>query len=262
MPCWNAGPYLRSSVDSVVSQLSDQDELIVQDACSTDGSAEVLDAAAAANSGVSVRHEPDGGQSDALNRALRRARNDLICWVNADDLLLPGALDAVRAAISGHGAVPDLVVGAWQMLAPDGQVIRRHPAAALERGRLLVWGCYAFSGAVLIRRDMLVACGGFTENLHYVMDFDLMLKLADTAADQLVIDHSLAALRFHTTAKSSTCGTRFLTEAFGVRWRGLRGPREVVRAAAGSALHAVGVATLLLRYAPTYSRLRRKATSS
>lgn len=262
MPCLNAGVHLRSSVDSALSQLALGDELVVQDACSTDGSAELLDAVAAGDHRVHVRHERDAGQSDALNRALARSRNDLVCWLNADDLLLPGALAAVRTAIDAHGHVPDLVVGGWQLRTGTDEVIRRCPAARLARGPLLVRGCYAFSGALLIRRDTLAACGGFARDLHYVMDFDLMLKLADVARDQLVVPTPLAALRYHEDSKSGGLGSRFLTEGLAVRWRGLHGPREAGQAAVGSAVHAVGVATARLRFSPTYSRLRRKALAS
>lgn len=261
MPCRDSGDHVEAGVRSALDQLSDQDELIVQDACSTDGSARILDRMAAADPRMQVYHERDDGQSDALNRALRRARNDIVCWLNADDLLLPGALASVRTAIGGRDGVPALVVGGWRLITGDGTVIRECGPEPLVRGPLLVRGCYVFSGALLIRRDVLAACGGFTTGLHYVMDFDLMLRLADrcTAADQLLVPHPLAALRYHRDSKSGGAGGRFFTEALAVRWRGLRGPGDVANAVAGSALHGVGVATARLRFSPWYSRLRGRA---
>jgi glycosyltransferase involved in cell wall biosynthesis len=259
MPCRDSGGYVAASVRSALDQMSDVDELLVQDACSTDGSARILDRLAEPDTRMRVWHERDGGQSDALNRALRRARNGLVCWLNADDLLLPGALASVRAAILRHGRVPEVVVGGWRLIAGDGTVIRDCGPEPLARGPLLVRGCYVFSGAVLVRRDVFAACGGFATGLHYVMDFDLMLRLADHVTDQLVVAHPLAALRFHQDSKSGGAGRRFFMEALSVRWRGLRGPRDAAYAVAGSALHGVSVATARLRFSPGYSRLRGKA---
>ncbi|HEX7308392.1 glycosyltransferase [Lentzea sp.] len=259
MPCLNAGRYLRPCLDSVVDQLGPRDELIVQDALSTDGSAEVLDSYAGRTPKMLVVHEKDGGQSDALNRALKRARGDYVWWVNADDLVLPGAFDLVRAEIERAPHLPDVVVGGWRLVDGGGEVVRESPARELDRGRLLVQGCYAFSGAMLVRRDLLLLLRGYSRDLHYVMDFDLMLKLADTA--QVVVPRPLGALRYHDASKSGGLGRRFFTEGAVVRWRGRRSDLDVVRAVAGTAWHAAGVATARVRFGPAYTRLRERWSS-
>lgn len=262
MPCRNAGEHLVACVRSAVDQFGDDDELIVQDACSDDGSARVLDELAAADPRIKVRHERDSGQSDALNRALARAGNDLICWLNADDLLLPGALAAVRTAVRRHGHVPELMVGGWRLITGDGTVIRTSPAEPLRRGPLLLRGCYVFSGALLMRADVLADCGGFATGLDYVMDFDLMRKLADRVDDQVVVPQPVAALRYHAASKSGGLGHRFFTEGLTVRWRDLAGPGDAALALAGSVLHGVSVATARLRFTTGYSRLRERITST
>lgn len=242
----------------MLSQLSDVDELVVQDACSTDGSAQLLDRIVAEDARVRVWHERDGGQSDALNRALARARNELICWANADDVCLPGGLAAVRVAVARHGQTPEIVIGGWQILGADGTRIRDSPGAPLTRMELLRRGCYVFSGAMLIRRDLLAACGGFAPDLHFAMDFDLMLKLADRAGDQLIVDTPLAALRYHPDSKSGGQACRFVRDSMRVRWRALREPRDVLPAVVGTAVHVVSAATLSFRFSSTYTNLRRK----
>ncbi len=259
MPSVNAAGHVRAAVRSAVEQLGERDELVVQDACSTDGTAEFLAEAAAADPRVRVRHERDTGQSQALNRALDRARGDLVGWLNADDLLLPGALDAVRATVARLGRTPDLAIGGWRLLGPSGSVIRTEPALPLERGRLFTHGCYAFSGAVFAKRGLLHGVGAFAEDLHYTMDYDLMLRLAEAEPEQLMVDGTpLAALRYHTGSKSGGSGRRFFTEAITVRKGHCHTPGDVVRAAAGTVLHGVGVATARLRFTDTYAKLRGK----
>lgn len=258
MPCRNAGEHLEASVRSAVEQFDGDDELVVQEACSDDGSAQLLDELAAADQRIRVRHERDDGQSDGLNRALARARNDMVCWLNADDLLLPGALAAARTAIRDRA--PDLVVGGWRLITGDGTVIRDCPAEPLCRRSLLLRGCYVFSGALVMRAELVADCGGFATGLHYVMDFDLMRRLADRARCQVLVPTPMAALRYHEASKSGGVGHRFFTEGLAVRWRGLAGPDEALLAAAGSALHGVSVATARLRFSARYSRLRERAT--
>lgn len=256
MPCLDAGRHLAPALGSVLGQLGTGDELVVQDARSADGSAELLDRLAAEDPRVRVVHERDGGQSDALNRALERARGDFVVWANADDLLLPGAVEAVRTAA---GARTEVVVGGWQLVDGDGGLLRERPAERLDRGQLLVRGCYAFSGALAVRRELLRARGGFATDLHYVMDFDLMLRLADT--EQAVVPAPLAALRYHDASKSGGLGRRFFTEGARVRWRSCRTAPDAVRALAGTAWHAAGVATAKLRFGARYTSLRQKAVS-
>ncbi len=254
MPCLDPGPYLPAALDGVLAQLGPDDELVVQDACSTDGSAAVLDRAAAADARVRVVHERDRGQSDALNRALARATGDLVGWLNADDLLLPGALAAVRAAVRAEPA--DLVVGGWQIRDAAGDVLRREPARRLDRTALLLRGCYVFSGSLLIARPLLARVGGFREDLHYTMDFDLMLRLAGAARRQVTVAHPLGALRLHATSKSGAQHGGFARDAIRVRVEQARGVREAAAAAAGTAYHLTAVATHELRFGAAWGRLR------
>ena len=257
MPCLDPGGYLAEALDGVLAQLGPDDELVVQDACSTDGSAGLLDAAARLDDRVSVVHEPDRGQSDALNRALARARGDLVGWLNADDLLLPGALAAVRAAVRREPA--DLVLGGWQVRDPGGRVLRREPARPLRRLPLLLRGCYVFSGSMLVDRLLLARVGGFRADLHYTMDFDLMLRLAGAARRQVLVPDPVGALRLHPASKSGARPGGFARDAIRVRREQARGPREVAAAVAGTGYHLAAIATHELRFGPAWARLRGHA---
>jgi glycosyltransferase involved in cell wall biosynthesis len=261
MPCRDAGPYLGECLESALAQLGPADELVVQDGLSSDGSALMLDRAAERDPRVRVRHAGDGGQSDALNRALDRATGDLVGWLNADDLLLPGALAAVREACSTLGRTPDVVVGSWQVISADGSVLRDYPAARLRRNRLLLRGCYAFSGAMLIRRELLAELGGFRVDLHYSMDLDLMLRMAEAAETQLVLNTPLAAFRLHAASKTGELSWRFVRDGIVARRRHSRGAREAAVAVAGTGLSLVSLATFGVRFGSRYSRLRSRIRS-
>jgi glycosyltransferase involved in cell wall biosynthesis len=260
VPSRNAGRYLGECLDSALGQLGPQDEIVVQDCLSTDGSETYLDQLAARDRRVRVIHEADRGQSDALNRALARASGDLVWWLNADDVLLPGGVGAVRAACTAEPA-RDMVVGGWQVIDAEGAVLRDYPARALDRDRLLVRGCYAFSGAVVVRRQALQRVGGYAVDLHYTMDLDLMLRLLGGTGGQALVHLPLAALRLHGDSKSGGKTWSFAREAVIVRSRHVRGFREHAVAVVATGWRLLSLATFPLRFGKTYSRLRWRLAS-
>lgn len=72
------------------------------DSGSTNGSLQVLDDLAAADSRLRIISRTDRGPAHDLNKALRAARGTLIGWLNADDLMPPGSLARVVTALEAH----------------------------------------------------------------------------------------------------------------------------------------------------------------
>ena len=104
---FNQREYLEQCLLSVFGQRYPNLEYIVVDAGSTDGSIELLRRYEAQFAHLIV--EPDEGQSDGLNKGLRRATGDILTWVNSDDMLAPSALKRAAIAFAESGA--DLVAG-------------------------------------------------------------------------------------------------------------------------------------------------------
>ncbi|MCD8302437.1 MAG: glycosyltransferase [Prevotellaceae bacterium] len=94
MAVWNAEPYLRQAVDSVLSQSLGEVELLAVDDASTDNSLSILrEYANSYPDKVRVFALRDNsGQAVARNLALRHARGELVCMLDADDWLSPDAL--------------------------------------------------------------------------------------------------------------------------------------------------------------------------
>ena len=104
---FNQGAFLEATIRSVADQRRADVEHLVLDGGSTDGSVEVLRAMDANLAYWSSA--PDGGQPAALNAGLRRARGEVIAFLNSDDLYLPGALDHVAALADSNRAAGDRV---------------------------------------------------------------------------------------------------------------------------------------------------------
>lgn len=92
MPVYNSEKYLKSCVDSILSQDFDSYELLLIDDGSTDGSPEICDDIARRDTRVRVFHKENGGICEARNYGLQWAQGEYIAFSDHDDIVLPGFL--------------------------------------------------------------------------------------------------------------------------------------------------------------------------
>jgi glycosyltransferase involved in cell wall biosynthesis len=213
VPSFNTGAYLEQALDSALTQQPPPAEVIVQDGGSTDQSLDILRGFGDA---IDWRSEPDSGQSDALNRAIARASGDVVIWLNADDVLVPGAF---AAAIEAFRRDPDaqFAFGDFDMIRADGSVVRRYRSSPYRADRVFSHGCYIFSGAIFYRRELLDRIGPFDNGLHACMDFDYLIRLGEARPVQLGV--TVTRFRMSGSGKSSQMRWRFLKESHAIRWR-------------------------------------------
>ena len=137
--------------------------------------------------------EPDKGQSDAINKGFAKAHGEWLFWLNADDVLLPGALKKVKEEFEVQGLRFEVgealqrptsnaqrqtswIAGNTVEIDADGRVMRclwdRGRKAAYKGLPVRVYGPSSF-----IRRDLWEKLGGLDESLRVCMDTDLWCKL-------------------------------------------------------------------------------------
>ncbi len=97
IPCYNAAPFLRETLDSILNQTYKPLEVIVVDDGSTDDSASI---AQSYGSPVRVIRQENQGESVARNRGMDEARGDWVALLDADDRWLPNKLERQVAALS------------------------------------------------------------------------------------------------------------------------------------------------------------------
>src|SRR5262245_56142305 len=97
-PSYNQGRFIEETLRSILLQGYPDLEYIVMDGGSTDGSADIIRKYSPwLTSWIS---EPDGGQVAAINAGMARATGTLLNWINSDDFLLPGALEALGSIMA------------------------------------------------------------------------------------------------------------------------------------------------------------------
>jgi len=233
-PSYNQGRFIERCIRSVLAQGCSSFEHIVFDNDSSDETRDVL----RRYPHVDWTSEPDRGQSHAVNKALRRARGEIIAWINADDAYEPGAFDVALRALRRETGVM-AIAGAVRLTRPDGQEIEtfRPRYDGLER-LIEYWrGPYGLcQPGVLFRREVYERVGPLREDLHYAMDYDYWLRIAKHDHFKLVPE-TLATYVVHDQSKTGGAGAllRFLGEWEQVsraHWRALAPARRRLAARA------------------------------
>jgi glycosyltransferase involved in cell wall biosynthesis/SAM-dependent methyltransferase len=175
IPCYQQGRFLAAAIKSALGQTHPGVEVIVVDDGSTDETAEVAKAHP-----VTLLQQENAGLSAARNAGLAEATTEYVAFLDADDLLRPGAI-ATGLAVFRDRPEAAFVAGQHVEIDADGQLIGAvqkvpltgDPYLAFLRGNLI--GMHA---TVLYRRSAVVAAGGFDTSLAACEDYDLYLRLA------------------------------------------------------------------------------------
>lgn len=215
-PSLNQGRFLRRAIDSVLSQDYPRIEYLVYDGGSSDESVSILQSYGGR---FFWRSGPgsDAGQSDAVNQGFRRAKGDILGWLNSDDALLPGA---VAAAVRHFQAHPDwdLIYGNARFIDENDRVLGDYPTAAFDFQRLLQ-SCCICQPAAFWRRSVLERIGPLDPSLHYAMDYDYWMRL-DRAGGKLVhVPEFLAFSRVHAATKTVSARVQCYREILSVSRR-------------------------------------------
>jgi glycosyltransferase involved in cell wall biosynthesis len=213
VPSLNAEEFIDEAIHSALDQPIPPLEVLVQDGGSSDGTVAAVQAID--DPRLSIISERDRGQSDALNRVLRRVQGDWVAWLNADDLLAPDAFAAVAPFANPD---VDLIYGDFGFANARGEVIEQIPVPAFDRERLLKQGNYLFSGAAVFRRSLFERFGGLDTQLRIAMDYDLYLRIAPVART-VHCGATLAYFRKHPGSATTEISWRLVRETARVRRR-------------------------------------------
>lgn len=215
MPAYNARPYIGQAIRSVLDQDYPNLELIVIDDGSRDGTPEL---ARSFGERVRVFERTNGGPAAARNFGFSVARGELIAFLDADDVWLPGKLSMQVDYLRANPDVGFVFSNFLRWFArPDGTfdpppAPRDDPALGVVVSEHSGWiyGELLFDNIVhiitaLIRRPVLDAVGGFDEGLRTGEDYDFWLRISRRfRADKL--NRTLAWYRMH--PQSITCVPR------------------------------------------------------
>ncbi|MFA6332765.1 MAG: glycosyltransferase family 2 protein, partial [Methanoregula sp.] len=171
-PSFNKGPYIEETIQSIKNQRYPNIEHIVMDGGSTDETLAILKRYEDRLTWIS---EPDKGQSDAINKGWKRARGDILAYLNADDCYTP---DAVEIAVAYFNEHPDvgMVYGDGIMTDVAGTILSADPAGEFSLRELIYCRDNILQPTVFFRRAVYDRIGGVDESLHLAMDLDYWIR--------------------------------------------------------------------------------------
>jgi glycosyltransferase involved in cell wall biosynthesis len=201
VPSYQQGGFLEETLRSVLLQGHPGLELLVIDGGSTDETLAVI-----------RKYEPwiagwvsekDGGQSAAINKGWRRARGELVTWLNSDDLLMPGWAEAAAGAFAADPGL-DLVYCDVNVIDQESRFQALFQGNPAVPERILVhWRTPFAQQGFLVRRAVVEANGYVDESLHFAMDTELWLRLILAGRKFHYIARPLGAVRVHPATKTS-----------------------------------------------------------
>ena len=170
-------------------------EVIVVDNLSHDNTLEI-----AQNAGFNCISEPDSGQSEAINKGIKRSSGDIIGFLNADDIFFPKTLSRVREVFSSK---PDLKViyGQGTHIDEWGNWLEDYTTQSWDYSALKS-NNYLCQPAVFWRREIHEEFGYFDEDLHYAFDYEFWLRLGKRLPFLYLEYEYLAKSRLHSEAKT------------------------------------------------------------
>jgi glycosyltransferase involved in cell wall biosynthesis len=197
MPAHNAEPYIAAAVRSALDGGEPDVEVVVVDDGSTDGTIAAVRELEDPRVTV-IPISASGGPARPRNVALQHARAPYVAMLDADDVLKPNWLLESADALDRH-AVAGFAFGDFERMDADGNVFETSASYAYptfrklksepagddwclipqnELAHGLIYGNFIGTSSVVLRRDLVVAVGGFDESLPNADDVDLWYRLA------------------------------------------------------------------------------------
>ena len=203
-PSYNQGPFIKATIDSVLTQDYNPLELIVIDGASTDETVDIL--RRYDDPRLFWVSEPDSGQANAINKGLRRARGAILSYINSDDVLLPGAVSFAVNYLDNHPDA-DAVYGDCRLIDAGGNAI------GVDRSRPFDLRQLKFKQTgTFWRRSVTEAIGFFDESYHYTMDTEYWWRMAIYGYTPHYVPGIRAAYRLHESSKTVSQEAGFIQD--------------------------------------------------
>jgi glycosyltransferase involved in cell wall biosynthesis len=224
-PSLNQGAFIEETIRSVLSQQGEfYLDYIIIDGGSTDNSVAVIRKYASLLdegkwpvrcSGIKYRwlSEKDKGQSSAINRGFRMAEGEVVAWLNSDDYYTDGALAAAVPAIRREGSLA-MIYGDGYLVNIEGNAQGAYLSEPLfDLWKLIHLYDFILQPSVFMNRAALEKAGLLNEDLHFIMDWELWIRLSRFGRIRH-IPEKLSCARTHRGTKTGSAGLQ--------RWREIR----------------------------------------
>ncbi len=202
MTVYNGSRYLRSSLEAVLEQTFRDFEFLIIDDCSSDDSVAVVRSYPDPRIRL-ICNEKNLGQTASLNKGLRFAHAPWVARMDADDLAFPTWLARQYEFAQRH---PEhAAVSAQAVVIDQDNRIKKTLEAGVSPEAVMVKALTASPVnhvGSLMRKDTVLAAGGYDERYKIAADYDLWCRLLAQGEKLISTPDTLVAIRFHLSSIS------------------------------------------------------------
>lgn len=193
-PTFNCGKYLRQCIESVLAQGYENFEHIIVDGASKDETIQILKS----YPHVKWISEPDSGEAEALNKALKMASGDILNWLNADDYYNGNDVFSTVVEEFKIQSDCDVLVGKALIINEDDQVLgMRTPKQPLNLASLMRWfrDVHLYQPAMFYTKRVNDKVGPYRQDLFFSIDLEYWLRIAAAGFKYGYVNSALARAR-------------------------------------------------------------------
>lgn len=196
-PSFNQGAFIEETILSVLNQDYPNLEYIIIDGGSVDQTVDVIKKY---ESKITYWvSEKDSGQSEAINKGLKLSTGEIVSWLCSDDLYLPESLHKVSKIFSEN---KNSVMLHGKTILFDSKGKRAIKGAEMKDIHLRYYSVIPFpQPSSFFRKRLIDEKGYLREDLHFAMDFDLLIRAA-LSFEITPVDEVLSKYRLHEGSKT------------------------------------------------------------
>lgn len=217
MPVYNGERFLRSAIESVLTQDCNDFDLLIVDDGSTDGTVGIV--RSFRDPRIRLLQNPHNlGIVGALQAGLQVAKGEYVARLDADDLCCPGRLRLQAEYLDDHPCIM-VVGGACDLIDGDGAIVGAYcgPTVPILIDWELLFSNAMKHSSVMFRRVEILDMGGYRTGFPHAEDYDLWRRISNAMPESMAqLKIPLIQLRLHFSQLSATHRTAMVATADGI----------------------------------------------